>query len=304
MMVRYGLCLITLLCATVAQAGHNVVVVLDDSGSMSGGMRSDRRTRKMDAAKQALIEVLQRLPDDAQVGVVVLNGRSAQDAWIVPLGPIDRQQMRTAIQGIRPSGGTPLGRFIKVGADALLALREREHYGMYRLLIVTDGEATDADLIEAYLPDILSRGLSVDVIGVDMEEAHSLATRVDTYRRADDSASLSRAISEVFAESSGAAVNTGETDFELLAEIPSELAAAALTALGASGNHPIGQEPVTMDGDRGQPGRSVPVPVSTSSGGSVGIMVMVALGLLCFVFGLVVFAVIGIVVVARRSGSR
>ena len=40
-------------CASFAPAGQNVVVVLDDSGSMNERMRSNRRVTKMDAAKEA-----------------------------------------------------------------------------------------------------------------------------------------------------------------------------------------------------------------------------------------------------------
>ena len=50
-----------LLVGTVA-ASQNVVVVLDDSGSMADQLRSDRRVRKIDAAKQALRVVLENVP--------------------------------------------------------------------------------------------------------------------------------------------------------------------------------------------------------------------------------------------------
>ncbi|HEY6563309.1 MAG TPA: vWA domain-containing protein, partial [Pirellulaceae bacterium] len=150
-------------------------------------------------------------------------------------------EARRAIQDVSAWGGTPLGEFMKTAADALLLARSKDFYGEYRLLVVTDGEATDPDVLAAYLPDIMSRGLTVDVIGVDMRGNHSLATQVDSYRRADDPTSLTRAIREVFAETSADANDTGGTDFELLEGLPDDFAAAALTALAQSGNEPIGQ---------------------------------------------------------------
>lgn len=292
-----------LLAAPCLWAGQNVVVVLDDSGSMGMRMRSDPATQKMDAAKHALIEVLERLPADTQVGVVALNQGAGDRAWIVPLGRIDQASMRSAVEGIRHAGGTPLGRFMKIGADALLALRERERYGTYRLLIVTDGEASDPDLVERYLPDILSRGITVDVIGVDMESDHSLATKVHSYRRADDPESLTRAISEVFAESVEDGRDTGESDFEMVAGIPSELAAAALAALAQSGNHPIGEAPPAPQSRARPPVDATTTPVgatTTTQATGLGVLALF-LGFVCFMMLVVLVAVIGVVVLLRRS---
>ncbi len=246
-------------CRSVA-GGQNVVVVLDDSGSMDERMRRQRNTTKMEAAKSALLTVLETLPDDARVGVVLLNGQTRDGgSWVIPLGPVDKQNMREAIQSIRAEGSTPLGQFMKIGTDALLALREQEHYGTYRLLIVTDGEAGDRKLVNAYLPDIMSRGISVDVIGVDMAARHSLATQVNSYRSADDPESLVGAVREVFAETSGGA-DADESDFEMLAGFPLEVARAALIALSESGDHPIGEQPQRPRCTTEQPAREAVTP--------------------------------------------
>ncbi len=223
----------------VAHANQNVVVVLDDSGSMDSPMRSRRDQKKIDAAKSALRVVLGQLPADARIGILLLNGTTQGSPWVIPLGPVNVEQARAALRQVRADGGTPLGEKMKEAADALLQQRSLQHYGDYRLLIVTDGEATDGRLVERYLPDILSRGLTVDVIGVDMSSDHSLATQVHSYRRADDPESLERAVRAVFAETS-AVDDDSQNDFQLLEGFPSEVAAAALVALAEAGNEPIG----------------------------------------------------------------
>ena len=229
--------------AVVCGAGQNVVVVLDDSGSMDDRMRSkDGRVRKIEAAKQALLTVLEQLPEDAKVGVALLNGKVNRSPWLIPLGPVNVNQTRRAIQSVRAKGGTPLGQFMKVASDALLELRDEEYYGSYRLLIVTDGEAGDNNLVERFLPEIKGRGITVDVIGVNMQSDHSLATKVHSYRRADDPESLTQAIREVFAETTSTG-DAGESDFELLEGLPMECASAALTALATIENAPIGERP-------------------------------------------------------------
>jgi hypothetical protein len=166
----------------------------------------------------------------------------------MPLGPVDMLAAERAMAQVGAEGGTPLGQFMKVGADELLIRRARNHYGTFRLLIVTDGEATDPDLVDAYLPDILSRGLNVDVIGVDMPATHSLATRVHTYRKADDANSLVQAVNEAIAETGDNRTDVKETDFELVQAIPEEMAGGLLTALAESGNHPIGEIVGEVDG--------------------------------------------------------
>ncbi len=233
-----------LLVTTGAQAGQNVVIVLDDSGSMSWPMGNNSRLNKMQAAKNALLKVVDKLPADTKVGIVLLNGGWGSRRWVYPLATVDVPTIKKGIQAIDAGGGTPLGARMKEGCDALLALRAKEHYGSYRLLIVTDGEATDAELVERYLPDILARGVWVDVIGVDMASDHSLATRVHSYRGADDLRALEAEIARVLMpEPTADAMDAGESDFEVIASIPEELAAAALEALSESGNHPIGEAP-------------------------------------------------------------
>lgn len=224
----------------VAIAGQNVVVVLDDSGSMYDPMGANGSVRRIDAAKQALVMVLEQLPDETQLGVVALNTRGPAGAWMIPLGPLDRQRAATAIQQVDASGGTPLGSVLKSAADALLELRARQQYGDYRLLIVTDGEAQDSDLVELYLPQILQRNITVDVIGVSMSQDHSLATRVDRYRRADDVQALSEALEESLAETIDDVQDAAsQNDFELLEGLTDEMAIAAIETLTRTDNRPL-----------------------------------------------------------------
>jgi len=234
-MIRTFLICAILSFSSLTEASQNVVVVLDDSGSMDERMRSDRSITKMDAAKTALAAVVNNLSNDTKIGVVLLNR-----GWLYPLSTIDKGKLSQLIPEIYASGGTPLGKYLKIGADALLDLRSKEHYGSYRLLVITDGEADPFEgLVDKYIPDILSRGIVVDAIGVDMDQTHSLATKVHSYRKADDPDSLKEAISAVFAETT-AGNSSEESDFEIIAPLPNELAGAVLVALSETGNHHIG----------------------------------------------------------------
>lgn len=228
--------------ASEAVYTHNVVIVLDGSGSMQQAMR-ETRVAKMDAAKTALKAVLATLPADTHVGLLVFtNGRPG---WVFPLGPRRDADLSRAIDAVQAGGGTPLGTSMKLAADRLLEAREAQYgYGSYRLLLVTDGQATDGTLTTDYAPLILARGIVMDVIGVDMAQDHILATRANSYRRANDAEALRRAIQEIFAEvGRTGAGGAGDEAFAELAGFPAEAAMAVLSALAAPGNQPIGSQP-------------------------------------------------------------
>ena len=220
------------------QVTDNVVVVVDASGSMGAPMGGSTR---MSVAKDALKQVLEQIPDTTHVGILVFP----RGNWVYPLGPRKESMLAGAIDSIQSGGATPLGDYMKRGADALLKARRKQFgYGTYRLLVVTDGEATDRGKVEAFTPDIISRGITIDCIGVEMASRHTLATKVHSYRNANDPESLKQAISEVFAEvASGDAGPGGENAFELIADLPEATASAMLKSLSTSGNQPIGEVP-------------------------------------------------------------
>lgn len=282
-----------------------------------GQMMRDNRTRKMDAAKEAIKTVLQTVPASTQIGLLTFSARDSRQDWVYPLGPRNDAALLTALAPIQPGAGTPLGAYIKKGADRLLQERSTQYgYGTYRLLIVTDGEAQDKDLVERYTPEAMARGITMDVIGVAMNSAHTLATKVHSYRRADDPASLRRAIQEVFAEVGGAATDVAQADaFEMLAPIPVGVASAMIQALVSSGNEPLGNRPAARPAQRpaatpspapaARPPAAPPprAPVHSDSRGTsfMSIVVGLAIGALVLVFGFIVVLALVIKTVRRRN---
>lgn len=220
-----------------ASASDSVVIVLDDSGSMNRIMNGG--VPRIEAAKKAIKAVLKQFPADTKLGILLLNGDRSKQHWAIPLEHLSVPQATRKMESVIADGGTPLGDRMREGADALLQLRDKQIYGNYRLLIVTDGEASDANLLALYLPDVLSRGLMVDAIGVDMQQNHSLATRVHSYRRADDGAALSKALQEVFAEKVDSNTANSNADFALLQALDDGTAKEALIALSRPNNTPI-----------------------------------------------------------------
>ena len=211
----------------------NIVVILDASGSMQDKFSGDRTKSKMEAAKAALQEVLSKIPDDTHIGLLVFSGANIRNEWAYPLGPKDTQKLTAAIHQPQPGGNTPLGKYIRIGANRLLEQREKQYnYGNYRLLVVTDGEASDTDKVKHYTPEILNRQIRVDVIGVDMKTDHMLANVVDSYRKADNPGELVAAVSQILAETDDTGTDVGGEDaFEYIAPLSSEIAADLIQQL-------------------------------------------------------------------------
>ncbi len=230
-----GICIASL--SNFVQGEQVVVVILDDSGSMNEKMRTNSgSTSRMGAARNSLIKVINSLPEDTKFGVRLLNGKNV-DRKLIPLGLLNREDAVKTISRVSATGGTPLGQVMREGADELLQYRNLNKYGSFRLLIITDGEANDRDLVATYLPMILARGISIDVIGVGMKETHQLASQAHSYRSVNDAEGLEKAVSEILAEPLDN--QDISQDFELLAQIPDEFASQAIESLTSPDNSPL-----------------------------------------------------------------
>lgn len=119
------------------------VLILDASGSMT---EADAPGPRIDAAKTAAHGLLKALPDDSTIGLLAYGtatGSADTDKpagcndvrTLIPLGPLDRTAMGSAIDAITPSGYTPISLALQTGADALPD-------GATAIVLVSDGEDT------------------------------------------------------------------------------------------------------------------------------------------------------------------
>jgi hypothetical protein len=281
----------------------HIVILLDASGSMRDTMSSSNASR-MDVAKTALARVVDRIDPNAEVGLLVFSDIDGANGWLYDLAPLDRPRLLEAIDRCQASGGTPLGEYLKVAADRLLQARQAQRgYGTYRLLVVTDGEANDPELLGAYLPDVLARGVTVDCIGVDMVNEHALAKQVHSYRRADDPAALEQALATALGEvgATDASDDASTVQYELAAALPEEAAVAILDSLTTPINTPIGEGAAARSPDEvlAQDGPIYGSPPASRADW------LAAVGGLCICFlVIIVFVVFVILAVARAAGRH
>ena len=80
----------------------NVVIVLDASGSMNDPMRDaqGKEVKKIDAAKAALYEVLNNVPETTHIGLFVFSSTKGNGVWFYELGPKDDVKLKEAIDSL------------------------------------------------------------------------------------------------------------------------------------------------------------------------------------------------------------
>lgn len=118
------------------------MLVFDASGSMRAD-DVDGRTR-MDVAKEAVTALVPMLPEDAAVGLMTYGNSDAATAadqeagcqdvkTLVEPDGLDRERLIGAIEGVQPSGFTPIGLSLQKAADALPEAEMRS------IVLVSDG---------------------------------------------------------------------------------------------------------------------------------------------------------------------
>jgi hypothetical protein len=119
---------------------NNFMLIMDFSGSMAERGCSGNLS-KAEAAKNAIAEYLKIVPEDANLGLIIFDGRGIHE--YVQLGTNNRQKILQQVNAGSPDNGTPLLDAITLGKTSLeIQAQHQLGYGQYHLVIVTDGEAT------------------------------------------------------------------------------------------------------------------------------------------------------------------
>ncbi len=149
--------------AAAAEAdGVAFVILYDNSGSMNSSVRDSngQSSPKRVIARRALNAVVKQVqtfaqsasgtaPKTVHAGLYLFSGESATP--VIPLGPFDPKNIqRWASRFPKPSKGTPLGKALETGCEAVLkSPLSRKH-----VLVITDGENTAGPDPERLLPAI------------------------------------------------------------------------------------------------------------------------------------------------------
>ncbi|MFC2079019.1 VWA domain-containing protein [Candidatus Bipolaricaulota bacterium] len=172
------------------------VIILDRSLSMSEEIDGEV---KMDVAKDVLIDLLNNIPDGARVGIRQFGGNCSTEL-LAPVGPIQRNLLRSEIQSIVADGATPI-------ADALAQTRQdlSSISDPQLVLLISDGmETCGGDPVQA-AKDLIADGynLNIHVVGFDISRNIGARDQLieiaqstgGTYYDAENSGELRQALS-------------------------------------------------------------------------------------------------------------
>jgi hypothetical protein len=225
----------------------NVELILDVSGSMAELIPGTDQTR-MEAAQEALLAVIAQIPErpGLNVGLRVYGqaGSNLQSdqavscattELLVPISGVDRGLLSQVVQGMQPTGWTPLARALE---DASVDFAPGESV-TNAVIMVTDGEETCGGDPCAVAGALHAAGieLTTHVVGFALTPEQHEAVRCIAEQgggelfAADDAAGLSEAVFTAFSqvETSNVAGGTiAGNAFELLGPgAPGEISAVA-----------------------------------------------------------------------------
>jgi Mg-chelatase subunit ChlD len=150
------------------------VIVLDASGSMK---EADAPGPRIEAAKRAVSTLVDALPDGSPIGLLVFGtstdgSNEAQEAGcqdirtLVPVGPLDRVALGTAVSGVVASGYTPLGAALRA------AVAELPSDGPRTVILVSDGIDKCAPPEPcAVAAELTGSGLAIHTVGFRVDQA-------------------------------------------------------------------------------------------------------------------------------------
>jgi hypothetical protein len=154
------------------------------------------------AAKTAATELVNKLPPEVAIGLYVFDADGEGER--VPLGLNNREKVLAQIQGIQAGSGTPLGAACVSGTQTLAAKRAMQlGYGEFRLIVLTDGEASDSlKPFARKMQSLLDQGESIPLytIGFQLAGDHALRKWSVFYQNAQNLEELKKALADATAE--------------------------------------------------------------------------------------------------------
>lgn len=183
-----------------ASTASNFYFLFDMSGSMDEKCSGKR---KITGAKEAVSRFMKNIPDDVNIGLMVFGTRSGNGySEALPLGPGNKEEFLDIINSLEPAGQTPLGEAILAGVDKVVDQYKKQlGYGIYRIIIITDGEQTGIDLKEPCRYLARHGFIGLYSIGLCMKSSHTLKRYSLSYRDANNYEELEQALVEATAES-------------------------------------------------------------------------------------------------------
>lgn len=152
----------------------NYLVLLDNSGSMNDSDCSGDKS-KFEVAKDALKNFASTLPVNDNISLLIFGDGGAK--VVVPFGSgiAHVGQFKSVLSGLSADEGTPLRGALQFSYETMMAQAQRQlGYGVYRIIVVTDGESTDGSPGPVAVDIVRQSPVEVHAIGFCVGTSHSL----------------------------------------------------------------------------------------------------------------------------------
>lgn len=149
--------------ATPDPGRRYTAIILDDSGSMGD---------QMEPAKRAVEQALSAMQSGDRVAVIGLNA-----GIILDFTQVDgAQSALAALRPVRADGPTPLTRAVRLARAGLEEeASEARGFGIYQMIITTDGAADDGVALTAAIEDLArNTPIQIATIGIAIGDRHVL----------------------------------------------------------------------------------------------------------------------------------
>lgn len=153
-----------------------IVIVLDNSGSMSRPVMGSSRTQQ-EVANEAAARAIRSLDKTDLIGVISFNSVAGV---VVPLGPAtDTRAVAQRTLAIAPGGGTNIGPALAMARDQLLASDAKHKH----VILLSDGQSIGAEGLPGLAEQIRGEGIRISSIAVgdeaDLSTMEAIANRAD-----------------------------------------------------------------------------------------------------------------------------
>ncbi|MGB0695589.1 MAG: vWA domain-containing protein [Rhodospirillaceae bacterium] len=192
---------------------ENLFLIVDGSGSMLNAGCSDGRP-KIDVARESILRFIDTVPETTNLGLLMFDARG-HNLWST-LETNNREDIRTAINDMQADGGTPLGIALDYVMGQLRGQAALQRgYGDYRVVVVTDGEASDEFKLNSVMNELLDTPVMLYTVGFCIDENHALNIPGQTfYAAATSPQELERGLNAVLAESEAFDLGQGPVQFQ------------------------------------------------------------------------------------------
>ncbi|WP_193762971.1 VWA domain-containing protein [Micrococcus sp. FDAARGOS_333] len=193
-----------------------VVVVMDYSESMLEKDADEKGTARINAAKTATRELVEKTPEGAQLGMVAFGHADRNTCTKIEtlqeVSEVDKDALMEKVDALDAQGGTPIGKSLQQAADELKGVEDEKS-----IILVSDGEPTCDE------PPACEVAQQLADDGIDLT-VHTIGFRLEGNAKAQETL-------ECIAEATGGTYS----DAEDADQLTSQLTRRALEAYTAEG---------------------------------------------------------------------